>query len=283
MTGDIGPTGFKGETGPTGDTGDTGPTGYTGYTGPMGNTGEIGPTGYEGPTGLIGFTGPTGMGATGETGALGPTGPAGSSSTLATLGYYVSANTPISDNTDQTIIFDTIDTNNTFELFQATYNNTTGILINNTDTTMSILITGTIYLDVSTTVNIQIRKNNSSSDNYSVSQITNISNNFFSGTVVLKSGDDLRVVLKQTSGNTINILGGNYATRIIMTQLNNVGSTGSTGSLGPTGMTGATGPTGMTGANGFSPNMTLLMGSSLSYSEDGTFYKNHQWSRCIQF
>jgi hypothetical protein len=70
------------------------------------------------------------------------------------------------------IIFDELDVNNSQGNFSATYNKTTGLLTNNTDKPIILAVSGCIYTDIITEISIQIRKNNNSSDNYSVSTVS---------------------------------------------------------------------------------------------------------------
>jgi hypothetical protein len=84
------------------------------------------------------------------------------------------------------------------------------------------------------------------------SSVLNYQGSSFSSTIILNSNESINISFQQYFSNSINILGGQYITRITFTQLNNVqvapGATGPTGFIGSTGFTGSTGATGPIGA-----------------------------------
>jgi len=233
---------IQGETGYTGYTGVTGPTGYTGYTGntgPTGYTGVTGPTGYTGPTGA---TGPTG--STGDTGSTGPTGPAAIQGPMISLSYYLSSPTPVTQNTETNIIYDTYDISGSSvnANIYMSYNTTTGILTNTSTNTISVLVSGQLTTDISNfdlerdQPCIYVKKNAS---NIVSSSVVNFGGSSFSTVIVLAPTDTIHVSYRQYSFNGANILQGRYVTRITYTQLDFI-----KGDIGPTGYTGDIGPTG---------------------------------------
>jgi hypothetical protein len=266
-------TGASGDTGPTGeagDTGATGPTGYNGQTGYTGPTGEVGPTGYNGFTGETGETGPTGPIGTGATG---PTGPAGNEAPLPSASYYLSNNVPVTNETIPVIYdsFDATNSNGTVDFF---YDTTTGILTNTSDKLISVLISGQLQTDnqnfdlTADQPCIFVLKN---MNTLLSSSAINFKGTFFSATVVLDINDSVIVNFQQSFLNTINVLGGQYTTRITYTQLNNVkGTTGPTGQdgTGPAGPPGVTGPTGPAGNEAPLPSASYYLSNNVPVTND---------------
>jgi hypothetical protein len=85
------------------------------------------------------------------------------------------------------------------------------------------------------------------------SSVINFEGSSFSTILVLQPGDTARIQYRQYFPTTINVLGGQYTTRITFTQMDYVegaATTGATGEVGPTGATGETGSTGATGPTG---------------------------------
>ena len=106
------------------------------------------------------------------------------------------------------------------------------------------------------------------------SSAINFQGNSFSTSLTLNSGESLNIKYTYSFSRDVNILGGQYGSHIIFTQLDNVqGITGAdgptgvgvTGSKGETGETGTQGPTGATGAPG----------PVTAYTFDGGFSTNN--------
>lgn len=260
-TGAVGPTGARGATGATGasgfstNTGATGSTGSTGNTGPTGpsgfstNTGATGAQGLKGDTGDIGLQGDTG--AQGDTGVQGPTGPGALLTPPPTGYYYLSANIPITTTSETTVVFDTYVGSESQGTLDCTYDTATGIITNTNAYTLTLIISGNILTDNSfydyndDQPSISLVKNSGDKFTYPV---INLRGSFFSTTVVLNAGEQLFVNYTYNFEEPINILAGQYNTRLTITQLDNVqGPTGPAGFgvQGPTGVQGPIGPPGV--------------------------------------
>ena len=211
---------------------------------------------------LIGPTGPTGSGGGGSTGTggTGPTGPAGVQGPVPTLAYYLSANQSINSAADTIVIFNTLDTANTYGTTRFTYNSSSGVLTNTSTDTITINVSAQVTFSVNTQLIIRIIKNGSSIDTYGTEYVSS-TGVFTSTTLVLAPSDYISVYVNQASGSSADITGSAYKfSRVVFTQLDRVqgpsgaiGVTGWTGIQGPPGTTnntGATGPTGATGIQG---------------------------------
>ena len=208
----------------------------------------------------------------GDTGSTGYTGPAGTSLALPSISYYLSSNINILPNQNTYIIYNTLDTINSNGISNLFYDVITGHLTNPTVNVVSILISGQLTTDntiLDITLNqplINILKNG---NNIISSSVLNYKGSSFSTLIVMNPNDIVQISFTQYFNNSINVLSGQYTTRITYTQLNNVlikpGDTGSKGDTGPSGLkgdtglpgvngtavnTGATGPTGINGAIG---------------------------------
>jgi hypothetical protein len=195
------------------------------------------------------------------TGYTGSTGPAGTAFSLPSLSYYLSANVTIPSNQNTTIIFDTFDNTNSEGTPDFTYNNNLGILTNTTTKNMTILISGqlqTSNASFDVTQNqpvIYIVKN---TNNIISSSVLNYQGSSFSTTLVLFPNDVVSIKFQQFFNNSVNILGGQFITRITYTQLNNM--------VARTGNTGATGYTGPAGNELALPSVSYYLSSNISAS-----------------
>jgi hypothetical protein len=202
----------------------------------------------------------------GDTGSTGATGPAGTELALPSISYYLSNNINIEPNQNTYIIYDTYDAINSNGISNLEYDIVTGRLINPTVNIVSILISGQLKTDnkildiIYDQPIIYIMKNG---NNIISSSVINYQGSSFSTLIVMNPNDIVQISFTQYFNNSINVLSGQYTTRITYTQLNNVlikpgdtGMKGDTGSIGPTGAdgtstnTGATGPTGTSGRDG---------------------------------
>jgi hypothetical protein len=191
----------------------------------------------------------------GDTGSTGATGPAGNLLSLPSISYYLSSNVNVLSNQTKNIIYDTYDSLNSNGIVSCTYNVVNGFLTNSSNNIITILVSGQLQTDnVSFDVTqyqpvIYIVKN---TNNVMSSSVLNYQGSSFSSTIILNSNESINISFQQYFSNSINILGGQYITRITFTQLNNVqvapGATGPTGFIGSTGFTGSTGATGPIGA-----------------------------------
>jgi len=206
-----------------------------------GDTGFIGPTGYVGPTGAAGATGPSVV-----------------KKALPSLSYYLSTAKAAPPSTPTTITYDTFDPSNSNDALSCVYNSTTGRLTNNSNDTLSILISGQVEtnnteFDYETQQpTIHIVKNTT---NILSSSVINFNGSSFSTVAVMNPGDFVMIQYIQYFSTTVNILSG-LKTRITYTQLDHAkgdtGFRGPTGYKGPTGagVKGDTGPRGPTGGGG---------------------------------
>jgi hypothetical protein len=176
------------------------------------------------------------------TGYTGSTGPAGVAFALPSSSYYLSGNVSIPSLQNTTIVFNTYDSVNSTGTTDFAYDVGTGILTNVTNNVMTLLIAGQFQTDNSSfdvtqdQPVIYVVKN---SNNIISSSVLNYQGSSFTTTLILNPSDAVRITFKQYFSNPINILGGQFITRVTYTQLNNV--VARTGSTGPTGLTGPAG------------------------------------------
>jgi hypothetical protein len=198
-----------------------GPTGVDGTTGHTGPTGERGTDGTASNTGATGSTGYTGM-----TGYTGPTGPPGTIRPQQSISYYLSTSVPANPLINTLIPYDTLDVGNSHGTVGFSYSN--GIL-SNTGAPLTILVSGQVLTD-NVTLDVNIPQPMISVEKSGNSIITSSAISFqgssFTTTVVLGNGDTVAVYYLQSSLNYVNILPGQFSTRITFTQLDSVqGST----------------------------------------------------------
>jgi hypothetical protein len=196
-----------------------GPTGPTGIIGSATNTGATGSTGITGPRGYTGHTGPMAI-----------------QKSLPTAYYYMSSNITVSQGQIQTIRYNTKDPSQSSGNLDCTYLN--GVLTNNTSDVITLLVSGQITTDSSVfdfNYNqpvITIVKNGAT---ILSSSVINFQGSTFSTTLVLNPTDSFYVTYANYFPDPITILGSNYTTYVIFTQLDNVqGPTGPAGT--PAGM-----------------------------------------------
>jgi hypothetical protein len=174
-----------------------------------------------------------GGGGTGATGATGGGSGGGVMKSLPSLSYYISENIPVQTAEIVPVIYNTLDPDNSSGQTDFTYDPVTGILENPTSDTITVLVSGQLQTDndsIDITTDqpcIYVVKN---TNNIVSSSVLNFQGSSFSTAIILASGDKITILFAQYFQNTVNILGGQFTTRITYTQLDNVqGPTGATG------------------------------------------------------
>jgi hypothetical protein len=237
----------------------------------------------------------------GDTGSTGSTGPAGTELALPSISYYLSSNINIPPNQNTYIIYNTLDTINSNGISNLIYDTVTGFLTNPTVNVVSILISGQLTTDnksfdiIFNQPIIYVIKNGL---NIISSSVLNYEGSSFSTLIVMNPNDIVQISFTQYFNNSINVLSGQYTTRITYTQLNNVlnkpgdtgptgingikgdtgspgfatntGATGATGAIGPTGISGTIGVTGPTGSTGLKGD-TGPVGESFKFDGGSPF------------
>jgi hypothetical protein len=196
--------------------------------------------GYTGATGANGVTGATG--ANGLNGVTGATGPAFTQKNIPTISYYLGSDIHVLKSTDSSdnsvlINFNTLDPSNSDGNVSFIYDSS-GVLRNLTNDTLTILISGQITTDNNQFDNrvdqplIYIEKNN-----YIIlsSSVINFQGSSFSSSVIVSPGDTIKIKYKHYFNNIVNII--NFNTHITFSQLDYVTGTG--GTTGPTGSPGS--------------------------------------------
>ena len=244
-----------------------------------GQTGATGETGATGPTGIIGETGPTGAtdGATGPTGEAGPTGAGAvefSGAMLSKTSNQSIANTGSTVVTWQTENYDV----------GGWYPGSGDVFTVPSGVTRIRLSAGILWDDnvdelseqASAQFQIDTGGGFGSLPGSGFSQVamphaageTNTTGmNLHSGVIEVSAGDDIRIVVTQTTASAKDVRSANATFFSVVAEQGgvkgDVGDTGPTGAVGATGETGVTGPQGVTGANG-------LVGVGFSYRSDTT-------------
>ena len=164
-------------------------------------------------------------GYTGSTGNTGNTGPPGVLRPLQSISYYLSS--PIAVSTSSQITYDTLDASNSYGTVGFSYSS--GLLTNTSTATLTLMISGQVITDnrvfdlnfAQPTITVKKGVNN-----MLTSSVINFQGSSFSTTVILAASDTVSIWYSQYFGNTINVLAGQYNTRITFTQLDTVqGST----------------------------------------------------------
>jgi hypothetical protein len=243
-TGATGANGVRGVTGAKGATGANGVNGVTGATGAKGATGANGVNGVTGATGANGANGVTGAtGANGLNGVTGATGPAFTQKNIPTISYYLGSDIHVLKSTDSSdnsvlINFNTIDPSNSDGNVSFIYDSS-GVLRNLTNDTLTILISGQITTDNNQFDNrvdqplIYIEKNG---ENIISSSVINFQGSSFSSSVIVSPGDTIKIKYKHYFNNVVNINNGKFSTRITFSQMDYVAGGNAicyTGATGP--------------------------------------------------
>jgi hypothetical protein len=166
-------------------------------------------------------------GPQGSTGYTGNTGPAGVMRPLQSISYYLSSNIPVT--TTAKITYDTLDASNSYGTVGFSYATSTGTLTNTTSNILTVLVSGQVLTDNRAfdlnvaQPTIAVKKGGNA---IITSSVINFQGSSFSTTVVLGNADTITIWYSQYFGSTVNVLGGQYSSRITYTQLDTVeGST----------------------------------------------------------
>jgi len=178
-------------------------------------------------------SGSSGSGVTGATGATGPPGPSGVIKSLPSISYYLSNEIVVNTNEVVPVIYNTLDEENSSGSTSFTYDSITGILMNPTSETVTVLISGQLQTDNDT---IDMTKNQpcifivKNTNKVVSSSVLNFQGSSFSAAIILDTNDKITILFGQYFSSAIRILQGQFTTRITYTQLDNVqGPTGATG------------------------------------------------------
>ena len=161
---------------------------------------------------------------------------------IPTISYYLGTNIHVLKSTDSSdnsvlINFNTLDPSNSDGNVSFIYDSS-GVLRNLTNDTLTILISGQITTDNNQFDNrvdqpiIYVEKNG---ENIISSSVINFQGSSFSSSVIVSPGDTIKIKYKHYFNNIVNII--NFNTHITFSQLDYVTGTG--GTTGPTGPPGS--------------------------------------------
>jgi hypothetical protein len=157
----------------------------------------------------------------GALGLTGPTGPAGVQRPLQSVSYYLTAPIAVSTGTPAMITYDTLDAANSYGTVGFSYSS--GILTSSSN--LTILISGQVTTDnrsFDVTVAQPTIIVSKGSNAMLTSSVINFQGSSFSTTIVLGNADTVSVFYAHSFSSTVNVLAGQYVTRVTFTQLDAV-------------------------------------------------------------